>query len=131
MRKFSVIILLFAAALQLTALNVRDFGAKGDGITDDTAAIQAAFNAVKAQETFVLAGHSELPEWGGHGGVGGYGKVFFPAGTYLISDTIVFDKRKVLVEGEDGTVIRQTNPAKDIFYFLIYNNHGNHFYLNS
>jgi hypothetical protein len=42
--------------------SVKKYGAKGDGTTDDTASIQAAFNASKA--------------------------VFFPAGTYKITDTI-------------------------------------------
>lgn len=41
--------------------SVKDFGAAGDGTTDDTAAIQAAFNAAGAN-----------------------GAVFFPAGTYLV-----------------------------------------------
>ncbi|MGM5020179.1 glycosyl hydrolase family 28-related protein [Tardiphaga sp. 367_B4_N1_1] len=44
-------------------LNVRDFGAVGDGTTDDTAAIQAAFDAAKVSG----------------------GTVFVPAGKYAIS----------------------------------------------
>ncbi len=43
--------------------NVRDFGARGDGVTDDTASIQRAID--------------RLP--------GGGGTVFFPPGVYLIS----------------------------------------------
>lgn len=46
--------------------NVRDNGAKGDGITDDTAAIQAAINAAKLK----------------------HGTVFLPPGTYLISSAL-------------------------------------------
>ena len=49
-------------------VSVKDFGAVGDGTTDDTAAIQAAYNAVNT--------------------VDGSQGVFFPSGTYLISDTI-------------------------------------------
>ncbi|HUD20496.1 MAG TPA: glycosyl hydrolase family 28-related protein [Candidatus Saccharimonadales bacterium] len=55
----------------LTTYNVKSYGAVGDGKTDDTTAIQAAFNAV---------------------GVAG-GTVFFPAGTYLISNTITIPYR--------------------------------------
>ena len=45
-------------------LNVRDYGAKGDGTTDDTAAIQAAINAAVAANG---------------------GQVFFPTGIYLVT----------------------------------------------
>jgi len=44
--------------------NVKAYGAKGDGVTDDSTAIQAAISAANTA---------------------GGGKVFFPAGTYLIS----------------------------------------------
>lgn len=46
-------------------ISVKRHGARGDGVTDDTAAIQAAFNAAAADEV-----------------------VFFPHGAYLIHDTV-------------------------------------------
>jgi hypothetical protein len=45
------------------SVNVKDFGAKGDGVTDDTAAIQAAHNS--------------------------YQNIFYPSGDYVITSTIV------------------------------------------
>ncbi|PPE73209.1 hypothetical protein C3942_15445 [Solimonas fluminis] len=50
-------------------VSVKDFGATGDGVTDDTAAIQAAVNFAA--------------------GVVGGGTVFLPCGTYKISASIV------------------------------------------
>lgn len=46
------------------SVSVKDFGAVGDGVADDTVAIQAAINAVFAA---------------------GGGTVYFPSGTYLVS----------------------------------------------
>ncbi|HEV2402807.1 MAG TPA: glycosyl hydrolase family 28-related protein [Candidatus Saccharimonadales bacterium] len=46
--------------------NVKDYGAKGDGSTDDTASIQSAINVVQTA---------------------GGGVVYFPAGTYLVTPT--------------------------------------------
>lgn len=51
-------------------INVRDYGAIGDGATDNTAAIQAAYNAVTDSGSVI----------------------YFPAGKYLISDSILISK---------------------------------------
>src|SRR5262249_11448529 len=50
--------------------NVKDFGAKGDGITDDTAAIQAALNALKDTTNNT------------------WSPLYFPAGTYRITQQL-------------------------------------------
>lgn len=73
------------------SLDVRAFGAVGDGVTDDTAAIQAALTA------------------------GAGNAVFLPAGTYLITDTLsipantklfgVGPQRSVIERGFNGTMI--------------------------
>ncbi len=57
-------------------ISVKDFGAQGDGGTDDTAAIQAAFNAMIA-----LLGP------GGQGGI-----LYFPVGNYICNSTLNFYK---------------------------------------
>jgi hypothetical protein len=59
-------------------VSVKDFGATGDGVTDDTAAIQAAIDAV-----FTL-----------YGG----GRIWFPVGSYRISQVKL--KSYVVLEGE-------------------------------
>lgn len=56
--------------------NVRDYGARGDGVHDDTAAIQAALNANQTGG----AGTGLAPS---------AAIVYLPPGDYLISDTIV------------------------------------------
>ena len=55
-------------------LNVLDFGATGNGTTDDTAAIQAAITYI-----YSLANPS---------GVSAIPALYFPAGIYLMSSTI-------------------------------------------
>ena len=57
--------------------NVKDFGAKGDGTTDDTEAILAAVNY-----------QNRGPGGNGKGTTGAPAVVYFPAGTYLISNSI-------------------------------------------
>lgn len=54
-------------------INVHDFGAVGDGITDDTAAINAALSAFNGSTS-----PSNVRPW----------TIYFPEGEYLVSDTI-------------------------------------------
>lgn len=75
------------------AINVRWCGAKGDGTTDDTTAINAALNAGPTQDQ---AG----PPVDGH-------PVFFPAGRYLISAPLIVKSQatKLLGAGADATAL--------------------------
>ncbi len=74
--------------------NVKDFGAKGDGSTNDTAAIQ---NAIKS--------------------LGSGGSVYFPAGTYVQNDLIEVNKSGVVLWGYSGAVIKATNPERQSIKF--------------
>ena len=56
--------------------NVRDFGAKGDGTTDDSAAIQKAINTVDGS-TGTRSGGASL--------TGAPAVIYFPSGTYLLN----------------------------------------------
>jgi hypothetical protein len=74
-----------AAALSAKAqksyqqLNAKDYGAVGDGVTDDAAAIQSAIDAAAAQTNG--------------------GTVFIPAGVYLVGVTLLI-KTKVFLRGD-------------------------------
>ena len=62
-----------SAGIALAAFDVRDFGAKGDGVTDDTAAFQAAIDAVAAQS----AGKIVIPYSPKGYRIAGPGRAFF------------------------------------------------------
>jgi len=93
--------------LQEVALSVQDFGAVGDGVTDDTAAVQAAINALEASTN--------------------NNTLHFPAGTYrLNTPTLEYDGflgsylrllalgktdlagRDLIVTGDPGAVLYST-----------------------
>ena len=87
----------FCCAATLMGFNVKDFGAKGDGRTDDTAALQKAADAAARE----LSTH-------------GTATLNFPKGRYVISKRILLNK--IHLRG-DHAVIIQKNPAEDIFYY--------------
>lgn len=73
------------------SVSVKDFGAKGDGLTVDTTAIQAAINRVEF--------------------LGG-GEVYFPPGTYLIDQTLrrgVIDGVHIRGAGAGVSIIKNTS----------------------
>jgi parallel beta-helix repeat protein len=72
--------------------NAKAYGAKGDGVTDDTVALQAAITAC---------------------GVAGGGTVFLNRGTYLVSAQITIDADNIVLEGDsdDTTIIKVANSA--------------------
>ena len=74
-------------------VSVKDFGAAGDGVTDDTAAINRAFYQLFSRES-----NTEIRR-----------SLFFPAGVYIVSDTIKIPTyAKVYGEGKNSSIIRQT-----------------------
>ena len=94
------------------SLNVKDFGAKGDGKTDDTESVQRCLlEAGSSKYPRFYRGHTAAPE------------VYFPEGIYCISNTLLVPscggKDGVLsfinLRG-DGAVIRQASSEKDIMY---------------
>ena len=66
-------------------VSVKDFGAVGDGVTDDYAAITLAITTA-AGKTLV-----------------------FPAGTYSVTQTIVFDQSDSVIKGEGEVIITMPN----------------------
>jgi len=94
------------AAKLADIVSVKDFGAKGDGTTDDTAAIQAAIDAVGSQ-----------------------GTVHVPSGTYVVSSTIQITRDRVHLLGAgawastllfapaaDGTCLRLGKTASAVLF---------------
>lgn len=72
--------------------NVKAYGAKGDGTTDDTAAINAAYAAATAVK----------------------GTVYFPCGTYLLTSAIA-DSEPVTWQGESQACATVEIPAGSAF----------------
>ena len=72
-------------------LNVKDFGATGNGVTDDTTAIQAALDAVAS-----------------------YGSLFFPSGNYIISDELTLNTSNILLTGTQARITQNGANKKTL-----------------
>ncbi|MCF6176487.1 MAG: hypothetical protein L3J71_12065 [Victivallaceae bacterium] len=100
------------AKWQLTSnwqpFKVTDFGAKGDGKTDDTDAIQRCITTAEQQQRQFYKAETAYPE------------IIFPAGDYVISRPIVISptrtRMNLAIRGEGAVTIRQLNQDQDIFY---------------
>jgi hypothetical protein len=109
MFKTSVLVLLLTviSGTSPAALNVKDYGAVGDGVNDDTQAIRDTIAAAQAQYRLSLpnccsSAYPTRPE------------IVFPAGKYLISDSIY--AAMGIIRGEGEAAIIQSDPTKKIFY---------------
>jgi hypothetical protein len=74
--------------------NVKDYGAKGDGVTNDTAAILRALEA--SPDDVVAHTGDSAPER--------LRALYFPAGTYLVSDTLRWTVCCVTLQGQGPSV---------------------------
>ena len=85
-------------------VSVKDFGAKGDGLTDDTESINRALYELYCR-TNVPAARKTL---------------YFPAGKYIVSDGIRVPSNAFLRgEGPNNTIIQQTADPSFIEYVMI------------
>ncbi|MBN1554344.1 MAG: hypothetical protein JXA11_06340 [Phycisphaerae bacterium] len=104
-----------------TSINVKDFGAIGDGVADDTDAIQKAVVAAMKSDTSPSVRIRKGRPHPNHERRRGVElpllpEVVFPEGTYRITRPIVF-VNYAHVRGVGKCVIQQSNPNQDIFYF--------------
>lgn len=91
-----------------TFVNVLDYGAVGDGVTDDTAAINAALQALgqlNHSNVFVDQGYSA-----------GGGVCYLPVGQYLVTSSLRFASGNIIRGEGRGTVIKFRPTALDVLF---------------
>ncbi len=93
-------------------VSVFDFGAKGDNVTDDTAAIQKAITYIESC--------IDPAAYGSYSPAAGPLELFFPSGTYKLTDALIITK-PISIRGEGhsefstGARLLQYTAAKDHF----------------
>jgi hypothetical protein len=84
-------------------VNVKDFGAVGDGVTDDTLAINRAIQQIYS--AVYLDSSTKIRR-----------TINFPAGNYAVTDTILIPPYAKLVgDGRDNTIFTSSNATAPIF----------------
>nr|DAO65365.1 MAG TPA: Pectate lyase [Caudoviricetes sp.] len=89
-------------------INVREHGALGDGVTDDTVAIQSIIN-----------------------NAGEYTRIYFPTGKYLLKSTITINKPVYLYGDGFGQTSNNTNGQDNGATTIIFKTQTNGFVINS
>jgi Pectate lyase superfamily protein len=79
---------LFSRAATTSPINVMNYGATGNGTTDDTAAINSAISALRSGDT-----------------------LSFPCGTYLTKSQLTINTSNVTVDGGSCAIIRNTSSG--------------------
>ncbi|MGV8981911.1 glycosyl hydrolase family 28-related protein [Clostridium sp.] len=88
-----------ASQIEGLEVNVKQFGAKGDGHTNDTKAISNAFNSIAKAKTKVI--------------------VFFPAGDYLVNTTITVPSGvSITGDSRDSTTIKRIDTKNTAIFNL-------------
>jgi hypothetical protein len=84
------------------SVNVRDFGAVGDGTTDDTSALNRAIQQIYKSTVSPTEPRARRT-------------IYFPGGTYLTSDTVLIPTYARLVgDGLSSTIIKQVNGNRSV-----------------
>jgi len=85
------------AQLADNAISVKTFGAKGDGVTDDTTSIQNAVNYAQLNKK----------------------SIYFPSGIYDINNPITLSRDRISITGENfyNTVIQAGSAMESVFLF--------------
>lgn len=78
-------------------INIKEFGAVGDGYTDDQSAIASAFSFIQTN----------------NGGI-----LYFPPGTYILGSKVLFTPNNTSLRGEIGTTIIKAANGSDYDYMF-------------
>lgn len=101
-------------------LNVKRFGAKGDGKTDDTRAIQKALDeashaVLTRQDTESISYPDGIPSRCGYHYHATGPEVLFPCGHYIVTAPLL-PRKTLALRGEGYPWIEQKDPGRDIVY---------------